>query len=1282
MARTKITSRMVVEQPRLSDGCYGTGGAMDNQIGIGEESEDGRCISNAPHSNKVCLRHDDEGGGSNGGGGDGAGGNLPSRLSFSMHASKIACMLLHCNRSSRSGLEDDFRSVPGESEPPLSLPVTQTEKEEIFNPFFTLNVNARGELEVQRLLRHCTEKEKQNNMAYQLCQADIECNPLRGEFSACVVSFQENVDRNVTLNAPSALSPVHGEVRMGGQEVDAIPELYAVPVVSEIVKRALTWLSGADIEVSDVQNGLLMFKDALWNLFTNGTLEELLSFIARREWDVHHLWGGDSKEAFLSTIEDIQDDLQKWRQCRRFITFNMAWQTKLMLLPVDSLHRCVVSSSILNGIPPPGGANKELTKIVRDFWHMMIPGPLLCIEGKEGKHVDFETVIILQCFLPTEITQQFCSQMQNVSAKKQTSLSLQSEHTMCNMLNVFLQDMPEGKYLYDTGPERNRGVERILRGLHHEKGGTTREAFKEVLVSDNLCSEDVADQYADKIMTENKGTWPSNAKLADYYIGIWLNDFTTSLHKALVKFVKASRSVAGIDEAVNLPLVMNMSLVHFQRMFKTHTKNKYKDDDNMSSFRLDPDQPPKIPTLLAKFGTSGFLDLLGLGSESNTGQPYQKPCSDLADQNDGDNRCCPKNHFPSHYCEFSWIVMFAMLSQETEEAIKKYLSSNIEGKETARMHCRCLVLVISSAVQSSGNYWYPGFFTREIRGAESLHKMGCKSQMLYLLNSAIIHSCEGFAAMRQVPPLKMTEDRGLTEFTSDKFGLKKVLEDQVVLSVLTFLAQNYMDYLACEKTFRDICTKSKNSNRDNAGFKSWLQPRLNASVQCDCGSNKFTVINNQEERWLGDLSIGGEKSHGMTPDRLNLNDGTCSLRFAALVQVIGNGGDTGRVTHRFLQFIQLPIQQKLLMMLMKYAQEGGDKTSFPASLVCDDATGIGSNSDNGEGKQVPASALAPANETTTTTLTVGGPMAAGADVAIDAAAPAQAGASADDEGIVEGMEGNAVVEKGSQAEGKAGPKDSKEKKYNKKKKAIKVSNAALGKAFSKKLTQPVKEAMAGSQYLKDDVKDRACLGDLCIKEIVSKLKQNELENIAQGAIEVYVQGLIDKAGREEKREKEEEEERENQERGDNNHSDSNDDSTSEVSSDSGSTVPVVRAPGTIAEKPGKRKGAPFRDASSQGSKRAKRSMDATAGGQSNQTGAKDEFVGIAVADNDEFGELDEDMSLSDGGVTTLQHGLSYESCHEIYLAFADDQALAANEAQVEALTQYQNQGRNPFDDLD
>jgi hypothetical protein len=75
--------------------------------------------------------------------------------------------------------------------------------------------------------------------------------------------------------------------------------------------------------------------------------------------------GGGSKESFVKRIQDLDNNV-KWRCARQFISYNTSWQTKLIMLPVDGMHRCALSSSVLNGIPPPD-VDEHLKATVQEF---------------------------------------------------------------------------------------------------------------------------------------------------------------------------------------------------------------------------------------------------------------------------------------------------------------------------------------------------------------------------------------------------------------------------------------------------------------------------------------------------------------------------------------------------------------------------------------------------------------------------------------------------------------------------------------------------------------------------------------------------------------------------------------------------------------------------------------------------------------------------------------------------------------------------------------------------
>ena len=185
----------------------------------------------------------------------------------------------------------------------------------------------------------------------------------RGEITACLVSFMEETSEGKDeFNPYTTLKPVYGE--------ETEKKLYEVWIQEETIRKTLKW-----VDVTEPAGGVtneelfVCYLATLKDVFF-GDVMTLVKFITDRDWSTP-FW----KSKVMTSIEDVMSIIKqklendhdlKWRQLRWFISWNMAWETKLLLLPVDGMHRCTVASSVLNGVPQPG-ADRVISGMVNEF---------------------------------------------------------------------------------------------------------------------------------------------------------------------------------------------------------------------------------------------------------------------------------------------------------------------------------------------------------------------------------------------------------------------------------------------------------------------------------------------------------------------------------------------------------------------------------------------------------------------------------------------------------------------------------------------------------------------------------------------------------------------------------------------------------------------------------------------------------------------------------------------------------------------------------------------------
>jgi hypothetical protein len=636
-------------------------------------------------------------------------------------ASRIGCMLLHRN------------SV-----------MEYNEGQDIYNPFYTLHVNVRKCIDNTRLLSHSPNKKdpmNKDNMLIRLCQQESSLptnSPLQNQFVYAVTSFVHDQPGGTDFN----------KFYLSSEDKDTTErQLHAVPVTIELISSALKWLKGEETTstINNVTEGLNQYIKCLTDLhLPNGNVEDLSQFIQDRVW-IAPVWGNGSDEFFLM-IEKVKCPLQRWMYMRRFVTFNMAWQTKVVWVPVDSLHRSAVSDSVFNGIAP-SGADDELKMMAKSFCLGLTP-------ESEQDCLSKDSDIIVKCYSPSTIDQKFCLSMENISASQQKDIARQADHTVIHTLQTIVDNMNLGVgYLLD-------GVGKIYKRKRTE-GSTyqiSEDEFRLMLTTDfpDLTEGDIriiiddAPTELENPKKKSRSKELSNAILAEIYINTWIRVFSQQLHSYLIKFHELYQDIADIDAELNFKLVTTMSCVDFQQMFKARKS---------TSYRLSPMTYTKEtgPIMQALF------------------MPTQKHCDVLQDD------IYKTAGKPHRLFEFVWILLYTQLSKASEEAIKAFLNpptgsmthlqqfDNKDLQSKARRMIRCLHLTIHYSSRASINIWKNVFFNRnkEATMAPSLPLiMRGQSKYFFLLISAVYHSCHFFSTMGHSPQSKQCFSSLMNELAS------------------------------------------------------------------------------------------------------------------------------------------------------------------------------------------------------------------------------------------------------------------------------------------------------------------------------------------------------------------------------------------------------------------------------------------------------------------------------------------------------------------------------------
>ena len=814
-------------------------------------------------------------------------------------ASKLGCLLLHSNK---------------------------TTSVDEFNPFYMIPVNMRVCLNVAKLLP-VDDDEADNNLLWSMVTCyDPVNSPVSGTFNGVIASFQEV---NSGENSPTLLTEVFGR----NEDVSCKEDINvkAVPADPAILKKALEWMRGHE----DSSDGALSATELVTKFFSllqeldipNASVDYLITFIQSRTWEETHLWGGTMKE-FWELVDGIQDDMEKWRILRIFINSNLAWCTRLVFFPVDSLHRTATADMAFNGLVLPGSESKLRERVslyVKDLFPSDPSIPHLCIKKENGTRTRIDNDISLWYHVPSEMGDSFLLEMQHHSTHTQGTQGKLTSHTVIDLLRIILNHFHSSKkirYLCHPG-NPSEGIEATLCGVVRDAEGSTKDAFRDILIREGLCDADSWLNLSTRIENSKKEwDWKEEPGLSTVYTYVWLEKFSAVAYEILTDITSRFPEFTKIDAKLNLELISKMSLQEFQRMFQNHQGTVYPKEGELNSFRLDADQPRKEPPILKIVGKEGpKLDAI-------RNDPYKKPTgsSELG------------NYFPPCLLEFVWLLLYSHFSPSSHDAILKLTKpptilqaevSNEQTKDLARRFLRCVIFTISTSHSASAIYWQIGYFPKDRSGNKLVlaNKMSRGTQMVFLMLDAIIHTCHYFGNLGFNP-----KEPSFTQLISNWMEENELSEymdlagDAVLMHTFFFIFQVYLQLreYRMEKEKRKLATKFRKiinaTLRDVTGLESII-----------CYSKDF-----KNESWLGNYTLGGRDTLSMAPDPMKLPQ--LSEMRVPLLQLLGTQSEHDKhpVTHRIGQFASRNIslasftdEFKTLSNPCKVANASADRVQAP-----------------------------------------------------------------------------------------------------------------------------------------------------------------------------------------------------------------------------------------------------------------------------------------------------------------------------------------------------------------
>ncbi len=806
-------------------------------------------------------------------------------------ASKLGCLLLHRNETAD---------------------VNTTFEKNHINPYCMIRVNMRNVLNPEKLLPVETEIERSKNLLWQMVTSvDSFNSPLSGEICCVLTTFEE-------VQSTSNLNWVHGD--------ETCFNLSATPAGEDTFKHALQWLCGmefpSDAHLSVFELASNFIEQLNKSNIPNGSVQDLTKFISERTWDGSHLWGG-TKEEILETVEKTEKHHDKWRILRLFINFNMAWQTRLFFSPIDGLHRCAASDMAYNGLFLPGSA-VVLKNQASKFFNELVPSDdgnsRLCIatESKGLKIIDCSVKFSYR--IPNDLGASFKIDMMGTSMSVQARQGKLSHHNIVHVLGAFLDHFgtcvtsKQLGYLYHPG-DKSKGIEATLCGMTRE--GSTKNAFRELLVRDGLCDDDSWASTSQRIEGLEKWNWTDEDKLSNVYLQIWIEKFSEVAYNTLKEICPKFDMV---DPEVKLGLISDMTLDQFKRMFQTHHNKTYPKEGALNSYRLDADQVSKDPVGM----TPSLRTLVD-------GDPYKKP---LRLNLPAKEYPC----FPSHLLEFVWLLLYAHLSEESFNSILRLTKPPAQTQEVkentvemrlARRYLRCVIFTISASCNGSFRFWRFGYCPKDRTGKSVLaNKMPDITMKLFLMLSAITHTCPFFAKNGINP--KMTDvTEGLHDWivANDCEEFEELVQDPLLMYTLAFRHRVFKEH-----TLFDIHHNKKDSDIQ----KRFCCKTIDITLRNSTGNRSITTYKGQtkhpHDHWLGHYTLGGIKTLSMSPDPKRLKE--LSEKKGHLLEVLGNDFnpsledeplDSSKhlVTHRISQFSSRKLNLKSFFdyLISKYGRK-------------------------------------------------------------------------------------------------------------------------------------------------------------------------------------------------------------------------------------------------------------------------------------------------------------------------------------------------------------------------
>ena len=695
----------------------------------------------------------------------------------------------------------------------------------------------RVELNASKLVPCGSDKEKNHNVLWNTVNCNNVMNsPLSGVYYGVLASFQKDGGY-----ATAKLSPVYGSY-------EGSP-LFGIPPDHATILRALNWLDpNAAVSPESTLSELgEQFLSCLNNSpIPNGTVGTLTDFIQSRSWDETNLWGGTMTD-FWNLIESTEEEKEKWRILRLFITCNFAWQTKLIYFPSDALHREATSALAFNGLYLPQ-SNEELKNAVTNFSKNLIPADeethsQLCIQREDGQLTPIDCSVQLWYCIPSVIDADFCLGMQSLSASSQNRQEMLSAHTLLNLLGVFLDYFQVARlqslsYLYYPG-DSSKGIEATLCG--EDKKKVTRETFRSLMIDNGFCNSESWDSLDERIQSSFPNCWDENKEntLSNVYIAVWLEKFSIIAYELFRRIIERHPNFKDTDPNLHLGFISELTLQEFQRMFQSNTGSP-----GLRSYQLDAHQLPGKPIVFNIFKKRGKLDIIA-------GDPYKKPTG---------RTLHPKRneYFPPSLVEFVWFILFAHLSEASFNSISlltkspttpQVTSTNDEIRDLARRYVRCVLFSIHASYSASAKCWQFGYFPKDRTSAKEkrANKMPKDTQIIFLMMSAISETCPFFHSIGINPDLPDLTRPICNSVHPDFFqDFEKVLQDPVLMYTYSFCYQVFHQ----EETFEDR--------------KGDCRKFIETTLKSLTGAN--LSVRSSDVNWIGHYTLGGSGTFSMSAD--------------------------------------------------------------------------------------------------------------------------------------------------------------------------------------------------------------------------------------------------------------------------------------------------------------------------------------------------------------------------------------------------------------------------------